>query len=339
VAKSYGLVFVTLEAEARTRTCYDGDGLRRGLGADGVSARDQADAALALTRGECADPAALPSAMTTWNAWRLEVLDHAHKLDVPPHVRSRLWMRRIEALSFLAWHSQRSGDAAQAARLASETVHTLALIDRGQLGDDDQASYEQAALRASVVRWAAEAPTSKGHPVVAGPVPAVTKGGLRLAVRPGQPGESCLQLWGKSDKPVFERCTYGIVWPRSFQVSPAGNRATVAVQPLPGWSELWVLRSTGDGWTADVLTAAVTRPELGYVESAGFTPDGDRLLVVREARTEAGRFERRFQVLRASAVDLKVEVQASRPGLIAAFRRWSSTGWRAETLALRGESL
>jgi hypothetical protein len=331
VAKSYGIGFLTMEADGRARTCYDGDGLRRGLGAVGAPGRDQADAALALTRGECTDPAALPSALAEWNTWRLEVLARADKLDVPAHVRARLRMRRIEALGYLTWQQHRSGDAAQGQQLAGEAIRQLALVDRGQLADEDRATYDQAVLRTSAVRWAAEASTGKDRSVV--------KGNLRLAVKAGQPGESCLQLFSKAETPIFERCTYGVVWQRSFQVSPAGNRATVAVQPLPGWTELWVLRAGREGWSADVLTAAVTQPELGYVEAAGFSPDGERLLVVREARVDAGRVERRFQVLRASSPELKVELQASHANLIAAFRRWASATWQSETLALRGESL
>jgi hypothetical protein len=111
------------------------------------------------------------------------------------------------------------------------------------------------------------------------------------------------------------------------------------VQPLPGWSELWVLRSGSQGWSVAVLTPAVVQPELGYVESAGFTPDGERLLVVREARDDSGKVVRHFQVLRASSPDLKVELQAGSPRLIAAFRRFASPAWRSETLALRGDSL
>ena len=121
--------------------------------------------------------------------------------------------------------------------------------------------------------------------------------------------------------------------------SARGDRATIAVQPLSGWSELWVFRSGRQGWSVDVLTPGVAQPELGYVESAGFSPDGERLLVVREAREDSGKVVRRFQVLRASSPDLKVELQAGTPRIIAAFRRFASPAWRSETLSLRGESL
>ena len=157
-------------------------------------------------------------------------------------------------------------------------------------------------------------------------------------VEPGKPGEACLTLAGKKGDVLVERCTYGSVWTRSFMASAQGDRATIAVQPLPGWSELWVFRSGGQGWSVDVLTPAIVQPDLGYVESAGFTPDGERLLVVREARDDSGKVMRHFQVLRASTPALKVEVQAGTPRIIAAFRRFASPAWRSETLSLRGES-
>jgi hypothetical protein len=105
------------------------------------------------------------------------------------------------------------------------------------------------------------------------------------------------------------------------------------VQPLPAWTELWTLRRGDDGnWSFDTLTAATTEPEVGYVESAGFSPDGNRLLVVREARV-AGHVTRRFQVLTTAA--LAVEKWASSADKLLAFKRWSSPAWRAGTLALR----
>jgi hypothetical protein len=142
-----------------------------------------------------------------------------------------------------------------------------------------------------------------------------------------------------------ERCTYGVVWPSALRWSPAGNAATIAVQPLPAWTELWVIhrdvaakpavaRGSADDapWTIEPLVPATTEPEAGYVESAGFSPDGARLLVVREARA-AGRVQRRFQVLAVST--LVVEKQAGSADKLLAFKRWSAASWRAATLALR----
>jgi hypothetical protein len=330
VVKSYGVGFVTLEGEGRARTCYDGDSLRRALGAVEVSGRVQVEAALALTRGDCADPNTVPSAIAQWQSWRLEVLDRIEKIDVAPHLRARVRLRRVEALAYLAWQTHRGGDEAEGRRLASSAIRQLALVDRNTLADEDRNAHDRAVLQAAAVRWAASQTN---------PAPTSSKGGLRMVVKPGQPGESCLQLFGKAEAPLLERCTYGRIWPSSFMTSARGDRATIAVQPLPGWSELWVLRQAREGWSSDILTPAVAQPELGYVESAGFSPDGERLLVVREARVDSGRFERRFQVLRFSASDLKVELQASTPSVIKAFRRWAAPSWRGETLALRGESL
>ena len=71
---------------------------------------------------------------------------------------------------------------------------------------------------------------------------------------------------------------------------------------------------------------------VGYVESAGFSPDGARLLVVREARV-AGRPTRKFQVLSAST--LAVEIQCTDVTKLSAFKRWQAASWKVGTLALR----
>jgi hypothetical protein len=103
---------------------------------------------------------------------------------------------------------------------------------------------------------------------------------------------------------------------------------------LPAWTELWVLRRSADGatWTIDPLTPAATDPDAGYVEEAGFSPDGSRLLVVREARAP-GHVLRRFQVL--AVPTLAVEKWAGSADKLAAFKRWSAAAWRGGTLALR----
>ena len=331
VAKSYGVAFMTLEFDGRTRTCYDGEGLRRAVGAHEVSAREQIEAALALTRGDCTDANAPPSTLGAWHQWRLDVLSRADSPEAPAYLRGRARLRRIEALAYLAWQAHRGGDAIAGSQLAGEAIRQLALVDRNTIAEEDRNAYDQAALRAAAVRWAAEAgATGKSK---------AAKAGLSVEVKPGKPGESCLSLLGKTGEVLVERCTYGSVWTRSFMASAWGDRATIAVQPLPGWSELWVLRSGGQGWSVDVLTPAIVQPDLGYVESAGFTPDGERLLVVREARDDSGKVMRHFQVLRASSPELKVELQAGTPRIIAAFRRFASPAWRSETLSLRGESL
>jgi hypothetical protein len=124
-----------------------------------------------------------------------------------------------------------------------------------------------------------------------------------------------------------------VVWPGALRWAPSGTAAAIAVQPLAAWTELWVMRRTSDGsWSFDTLTPALTEPEVGYVESAGFSPDGNRVLVVREARV-GGRMTRRFQVLTAST--LAVERWAASMEKLSAFKRWSAPSWRASTLVLR----
>ncbi|HEY6478197.1 MAG TPA: hypothetical protein VI456_16580, partial [Polyangia bacterium] len=157
---------------------------------------------------------------------------------------------------------------------------------------------------------------------------------------PRAPGETCVRVMeAQRDKTAAkpatlgERCTYGVVWPSALRWAPSGDVATLAVQPLAAWTELWVLRRAADGtWGFETLTPATTDPDVGYVESAGFSPDGRRLLLVREARA-AGHLARRFQVL--DAASLAVEKWASSADKLLAFKRWSAPSWRAGTLALR----
>jgi hypothetical protein len=111
--------------------------------------------------------------------------------------------------------------------------------------------------------------------------------------------------------------------------------ATIAVQPLAAWTEVWILRSGGDGaWTIDTLTPATADPDsaVGYVEAAGFSPDSGRVLVVREARG-TGQATRRFQIV--AAATLTIDKWAAHADKLSAFKRWSSPSWRAGTLALR----
>ena len=56
------------------------------------------------------------------------------------------------------------------------------------------------------------------------------------------------------------------------------------------------------------------------------------------AKVGTGSLRRRCQIL-SRRPDLKVELQAGTPRIIAAFRRYSSASWRSGTLSLRGQSL
>jgi hypothetical protein len=168
------------------------------------------------------------------------------------------------------------------------------------------------------------------------------------------PGESCLRVLepgtaaGAAPSVAGERCTYGVIWPGALRWSRSGKAATIAVQPLPAWTELWVLRrdepaagtapptpataATAPAWSIEPLTPGAVEPDAGYVESAGFSPDGAHLLVVREARTP-GSAQRWFQVL--SVATLGVEKQARSMDKLLAFKKWSAPSWQAGTLALR----
>src|SRR5438094_279056 len=81
----------------------------------------------------------------------------------------------------------------------------------------------------------------------------------------------------------------------AYARAPSGAVA-LPVQPPSGWTELWVLRRAAGAWRIDVLTPAAAHPERGYVEAAGWSPDGTKLLVVREARVDR-ELRRRFEVL------------------------------------------
>jgi hypothetical protein len=216
-------------------------------------------------------------------------------------------------------------------------VRELALTDRGVLAPEDLVRYDETAIRVAASRWATE-PAARD----------ARKRTVAVTTMPRMAGETCVRVVAASSpsggapandnagaRPLAERCTYGVVWTSALRWSASGTVATLVVQPLPSWTELWVLRRGGDStgaWTIETLAPATTEPDVGYVESAGFSPDGGKLLVVREARV-SGRPTRKFQVLAAST--LAVELQASDVTRLSAFKRWQAAWWKAGTLALR----
>ena len=320
VAARYGVNFASHEREGRIRLCYDGEAYRRVL-AMRSSPDQRARAALALTREECTDPALGPHERKLVDEWRADVLDGVEEAALPPYLGNRVLMRRAGVWSAIAYRRARNNEGASFA--AKRALAALERVRPSELTDDDRRSYAEAAVRVNASRWAA-VPEPDARP------------GRRphIAVAPGGPGETCIQLLdesGDARHPLARRCTYGIVWTASATLSPDGTALAVAVQPAASWRELWVFRLGAEGWTIRVLPPAAAMPGVGYAEFAGWVPGG-RMLVAREARAE-GLVRRRFELLRLS--DLAIEQQAGDPRALRAFQRWQDAAWRRETLSLR----
>ncbi|HEY7373940.1 MAG TPA: hypothetical protein VIF57_17400 [Polyangia bacterium] len=353
VAESYGVKFKSVDATptgnavgpVRARLCYDGEAWEGVLAAPRAAAIERARAALALTSAArtCQDRTTLalaPAEARAWNDRRIQTLasiEYPSEAALAPAMLGRVRLRRAEAFAWRAFDEARRGNLDAAARAEGTAVHELALTERGVLAPEDAEVYEETAIRVAASRWATEpAPKAAG------------KRAAEIVFAPRGEGETCLRVVqggpagpagkdGKDGKSrtLGERCTYGLVWQSALRWAPSGQAATVVVQPLAAWTELWVARRAGDGsWTIETLTPATSEPDatVGYVEAAGFSPDGGRLLVVREARA-GNQATRRFQVV--GTATLAVERWAGTVDKLAAFKRWGAPSWRAGTLALR----
>jgi hypothetical protein len=338
VAESYGVHFQSFEREGMTRVCYDGEAFRRVLALGGTPLA-RVRAVLGLTDPSCIDPALGATAALAVVKWRTEVLEAVDVamlasavLAVPADERARLRIRRSIVDAELAYFAARAGDDALSKKAGEAARHELELADRSVLADEDRLDYEEAALRAAGVRWAAEPPAA-----------AAASGDL-VAIAPGAPGQTCIRLKipAKPQAPPFEHCTYGVVWPSSVRVAPHDAAVAIVVEPIEGWSELLVFHPTDAGWVSQTMTPATVDPELGYAELAGFSPDGTRLLVVREWRasgplgsphTLAPWMKRTFQVVETR--DLRLEREATNLSSLPSSKRWETADWKRGTLALR----
>lgn len=319
---SYGVAMTSVEHDGRMQLCYDGDAFRRVLAMPAASSEQQARAVLALTRPDCIDPGLRVVERQALDEAHAQLLERVDVGSVPAVLKSRIQMRRAGVWSAVAFARTRHGADGIAA--GQRALDSLAAVDKNALGEVDQAAYAEAAVRTGASRWA-------GEPAVA--APAASR--LGVATSAGRAGETCIALIdAKHDAsaPLLERCTYGTVWTASARVDAGGTALALAVQPLPGWRELWVFRRVKGQWTVDVLPPAVGDPRLGVVEFAGWVPGGTQMLVAREAQVD-GRVRRSFELVRVDT--LAVQKRADHPASLSAFRRWQDPQWRRTTVSLR----
>jgi hypothetical protein len=322
-AGRYGIRFNSHEIGDRMQICYDGELFTRVLAMPAASAEQRARAALALTDPACEDPALGVLQRIQRQEDNARLLDQADAPGLPPVLKNRLQMRRASVWSAVAFErSRRAPGGADAATAAERALEALARVDPQGLPDTDAGLMNDAVMHVNASRWAA--------------VPASAPGkGLQLRTSPGaQAGQTCVSLHGGAagSAPLLTQCSHGVVWTASFSVNREGNAAALAVQPMAGWRELWLLRKQAGGWTLSVLPPAPTLPGIGYAELAGWVPGGRQVLVAREARGE-GAYQRRYEVL--DLATLAPQRQASDPSVLGAFQRWQMPQWKQQSVSLR----
>lgn len=316
VAARYGIKFISYEHDGRMLMCYDGEAYRYVLA--GVATPIQrAQAALALTRAECADPDLGPRDRYQLNEQYAAILDKVDHKDLPGYLKNRIFMRRASVWSRLAYQQTRNGE--NAIEIMNHALAELAGVNAQELPDGDLSIYNDTLMRASASRWAA--------------LPAASNSGKSLSIvtTNGQPGETCVALVdGKQE--LLNRCTYSVVWNNSISVNREQNALALAVQPMEDWREIWLFRKTAQGWVLHVLPPNTSNPELGYIEFAGWIPGGKQMLIAREARSE-GKYKRSFEVLDLDTAT--VQQQSSKPELLGALQRWQTAEWKEHTLSVR----
>ncbi len=337
VARSYGLNFTSFEQEGRMLVCYDGDAYQRLLGMT-ATAPQRARAAIALTRPDCLNPGLRPAVRLQRLLQQAQLLEQTPDSELPEPLRNRLLMRRASLWATLTHAAQRSTasgsplpeglklPAPQAS--AALALQALSQVRRSELAEDDLPLHEDTAIRVNVSRWGLlpAAPMAASTSAVARP-------GVTLGSEAGEAGQTCLLVFeAGTARPALRHCSYSVLWMASASIHASGKLITLAAQPTETWRELWVLRKVGQEWQLAVLPPAEQGPELGYAEFAGFSPDGQQVLVARESRVQ-GKLRRSFEVLQADT--LNIDKSASDPSRLAAFQRWQDAGWKRASLSLR----
>ena len=339
VVAGLGVHIASLERDGHVCLCYDGDAWRHAL-ALSPTPEQAARAALALTRHDCIADTTPPLERWQIDKSRADLLARVPATELPPYMRNRIRMRQAGVWSTIAWEDSRRlaipGDSAATGLptvtpddvlvAGNSALEALAGIDKGELADDDQSTYTDAAMRVGASRWAAE------------PVFASGAAGLRIATQPGQPGETCVLLLDAkhgADHPLARRCTFGTVWAASARVNANSTALTLAVQPLATWRELWMFRATPDGWSLQVLPPSTEASGVGYVEFAGWVPGTGEVLAAREVRDplRGNKPARTYELLEGHT--LATERAADAPGSLKAFWRFQDPAWKRVTVSLR----
>jgi hypothetical protein len=328
-AQRYGIRFESYEQDGKVTLCYDGDAFARVLAMPTATNEQRTRAALALTRSDCEDPnlaikkPAEHSKTQEWNAIILDKVDTSHAQSLPAYLKNRLHLRRASVWSTLAYDRVRGvqggQDKAGSMQAAQRALNELALVNKGELPDDDQALMNDAVMRVNASRWAA---THTAAP----------SGTMTISTSAGAtPGETCVSLM-QGQAQLAKRCTFGVVWPASFSANREANAAALAVQTQASWREMWVFRKQAGVWSIDVLVPSAVNPEIGYAELAGWVPGGQQMLVAREARGE-GKYKRSYEVMDLST--LGVQRQSADASALGAFQRWQQPQWKQQTVSLR----
>ena len=330
VLKDYGIKFNSYEQGEKVQVCYDGEAFRRVLALP-ATAEQKADAALALTRTECIDPSLSVTDKGIVNQWQADILDKVDDSKLPAWQANQIKLRRASIWANIAYRRARLNDAPKegSASLATEhAITSLAGINKEELADYNLADYNNAIMQVNASRWAL---LPKNQSLLT-----EVDNKIYIKVIPKETGESCVTLLDAKhtdDKPLAQRCTFSQVWLSSASRNRENSALTIAVQPTPSWSELWIFYKKGNSWQINILPPASANPELGYAEFAGWVPGGKQILVAQEARAEGKYFPQRYSIVNIDS--LSIERQHHNASELGAFKRWQDPVWKQQSVSIR----
>jgi len=331
VATQYGVHFNNVEKEGKINVCYNGDVYRQVLALPAMASM-KAEAALSLTQDTCIDPNITPVQRAQLDAWRADVIAKVPHETLPAYLKNRVEMRKANILSALSYAQTRFSQHPEALKIAGiqsssqalmkEAMLAFSNVDKQALPDDDWPNYNDTAILINANRWALKQAETKR-----------TFGALQLEMRTEKSGETCVVLTNhQQKKQLAQRCSYGVVWSQSATINQQKNAISLAVQPMAGWAELWVFQQNKAGWQITILPPDTRAAGLGYIEFAGWAPDGKQILIAKESRAE-GIYQRQYAVV--DLASLTVQRQARDAAILGAFRRWQDPSWKANSVSLR----